>query len=565
MQDGVRGQGGREGNVTGFDPTRRLEYLGEHARPPRVVRGSPQVVAADAGGRPRQYERTENGPAFAHAYEKVWQTSSDEGVCHPPIGLVVRCDHGQVGPFERMAGTDRHDLRRGGRLGGGPGRALSAGRTDVGGGESRWRQVAGSGGSLVVDDDPSDARRRHQGEDRRAHPSRAEHRDPRLAAATHGCHAAVEGALGHRTRRHVGLEPLPLGGPQPRHDTGRGSAGVVEGARVSEKAKKPPGVCSVAAVGDRLGDECVLGAGAGQRVDDTGERRIEPGENDRVVWIKADLEGLGIPPHPMQGRFDSWPHDGASPCVLAPTADASVRSGRSLPGPYGCPQGSSTGGVRVGREARRPDDEQAANDEAVTNEEVEPDIMDDARIEAEQPAAAGAPSFRRLLTPRWIAFTIVVVLAVVAFLFLAWWQLSRFELSGSWQNFGYTLQWPFFAAFAVYLWWKLLREPASPPDPESRPVGDTATPATATPATATPATATPPTVALRSDRSRFTGSGASAVDDEATILPPLPPKRPAHSSMPHEPAQSDDDPELKAYNDYLAALHRRSQHAGGER
>jgi hypothetical protein len=207
----------------------------------------------------------------------------------------------------------------------------------------------------------------------------------------------------------------------------------------------------------------------------------------------------------------------------------------------------------------------ATNDEAVPNEEVEPDIMDDARIEAEQPAAAGAPSFRRLLTPRWIAFTIVVVLAVVAFLFLAWWQLSRFELSGSWQNFGYTLQWPFFAAFAVYLWWKLLRESASPPDPESRPVGDTSAPGDRdTPATATPATATPPTVAPRSDRSRLTGSGASAVDDVAT-LPPLPPKRPAHSSVPHLAAQADEDPELEAYNDYLAALHRRSQPAGGER
>ncbi|MEQ4207763.1 hypothetical protein [Actinopolymorpha sp. B9G3] len=177
--------------------------------------------------------------------------------------------------------------------------------------------------------------------------------------------------------------------------------------------------------------------------------------------------------------------------------------------------------------------------------------MDDARTEAEQPAAAAAPSFRRLLTPRWIAFTITVVLAVAAFLFLAWWQLNRFESSsGSWQNFGYTLQWPFFAAFAVYLWWKLLREPAPPPDLESHRVADTSAPAG--PGRVDPAAVTP-----HDSGGLLAGSDVSSGDDEAA-LPPLPSKRPLGSPVPDPMARAADDPELEAYNDYLDALHRRS-------
>lgn len=45
----------------------------------------------------------------------------------------------------------------------------------------------------------------------------------------------------------------------------------------------------------------------------------------------------------------------------------------------------------------------------------------------------------------------LVVAAAVACLALGWWQWTRFESSsGSFQNLGYALQWPLFAAFVVY-------------------------------------------------------------------------------------------------------------------
>jgi DNA-binding transcriptional regulator of glucitol operon len=49
------------------------------------------------------------------------------------------------------------------------------------------------------------------------------------------------------------------------------------------------------------------------------------------------------------------------------------------------------------------------------------------------------------------ALIVLVVVAALACLGLAWWQWSRFESSsGTGQNLGYALQWPAFAAFVVY-------------------------------------------------------------------------------------------------------------------
>jgi hypothetical protein len=78
---------------------------------------------------------------------------------------------------------------------------------------------------------------------------------------------------------------------------------------------------------------------------------------------------------------------------------------------------------------------------------------------------------KRLLTPRWIAFTLLVVVAAVGMCALGWWQWARYqEAGGSWQNLAYTVQWPLFAVFAVVVWFRLLRDagretPAAPPDP----------------------------------------------------------------------------------------------------
>lgn len=59
-----------------------------------------------------------------------------------------------------------------------------------------------------------------------------------------------------------------------------------------------------------------------------------------------------------------------------------------------------------------------------------------------------------------------MIAAASACLGLAWWQWSRFEsTSGDFQNLGYALQWPLFAGFCVYAYYKFVRYEDAPPVP----------------------------------------------------------------------------------------------------
>jgi DNA-binding transcriptional regulator of glucitol operon len=93
---------------------------------------------------------------------------------------------------------------------------------------------------------------------------------------------------------------------------------------------------------------------------------------------------------------------------------------------------------------------------------------------------------------------------------LAWWQWTRFEsASGDFQNLGYALQWPLFAGFCVYAYYKFVRYEEAPPEPKR---------------------------------------------DAVTEIPEdLLPERPTAST------QSDDDTTLREYNAYLADLAKKDK------
>jgi DNA-binding transcriptional regulator of glucitol operon len=68
--------------------------------------------------------------------------------------------------------------------------------------------------------------------------------------------------------------------------------------------------------------------------------------------------------------------------------------------------------------------------------------------------------------PRRLALIALVALAAGVCLALGWWQWSRWEsTSGSFQNLGYALQWPMFAAFCVYAYRKFMQYEQHPPEP----------------------------------------------------------------------------------------------------
>ncbi|GLY01374.1 MULTISPECIES: hypothetical protein [Actinoplanes] len=124
-----------------------------------------------------------------------------------------------------------------------------------------------------------------------------------------------------------------------------------------------------------------------------------------------------------------------------------------------------------------------------------------------------------LWTPAWLARHLLAVILTVGCLLLGWWQFSRAS-SGNAVSWGYMLQWPAFGGFVIFIWWRevqLARHKVSGVVEE--PVAETPTPATADRTPGAPVTlGRPVRVAAR------------------TATPAA------------------DDPELTAYNDYLAWL-----------
>ncbi len=100
----------------------------------------------------------------------------------------------------------------------------------------------------------------------------------------------------------------------------------------------------------------------------------------------------------------------------------------------------------------------------------------------------------------------LVISAAGGCLALGWWQWTRYEsASGTFQNLGYALQWPFFAGFCVYAYRKFIRFEEAPPEPRDA--------------------------------------------GEQTEIP--------HDLLPARPRtdpRDDDDPALREYNSYLAEL-----------
>ena len=58
-----------------------------------------------------------------------------------------------------------------------------------------------------------------------------------------------------------------------------------------------------------------------------------------------------------------------------------------------------------------------------------------------------------LWTPAWIARHVAALVLIVGFLWLGWWQYTR-AAGGNALSWGYTFQWPVFAGFVAFLWWR---------------------------------------------------------------------------------------------------------------
>jgi hypothetical protein len=126
------------------------------------------------------------------------------------------------------------------------------------------------------------------------------------------------------------------------------------------------------------------------------------------------------------------------------------------------------------------------------------------------PSAQPKPRWHFLFTPKWLGWHAFVAAAVIGMLVLGDWQFRRAE-SGNALSWAYTFEWPIFAVFAVVFWVKTILDEFKP----------------------------------------NTAAGAGAPDVELPAGAPVPRTRAQQLA---DEGPDEDDPELAAYNPYLARL-----------
>jgi hypothetical protein len=65
--------------------------------------------------------------------------------------------------------------------------------------------------------------------------------------------------------------------------------------------------------------------------------------------------------------------------------------------------------------------------------------------------------YRRLLTPKWLLLHVLVAALFVATFFLGYWQLSKAEAGGGAVNWSYALQWPLYGFMGLWFYTRMAR------------------------------------------------------------------------------------------------------------
>jgi hypothetical protein len=79
--------------------------------------------------------------------------------------------------------------------------------------------------------------------------------------------------------------------------------------------------------------------------------------------------------------------------------------------------------------------------------------------------------YKFALRPRWLVLHVLVLAAVVTMVLLGRWQLEVSNRHGfRLQNSAYSVQWWAFALFAIFFWYRILRDQARRDDAKPKPV-----------------------------------------------------------------------------------------------
>ena len=75
-----------------------------------------------------------------------------------------------------------------------------------------------------------------------------------------------------------------------------------------------------------------------------------------------------------------------------------------------------------------------------------------------RPAVIVGGVWTRLLTPRWVLLHLLVAALFVATFFLGFWQLGKAEDGGGAVNWSYALQWPLYGFMGLWFYVRMVRE-----------------------------------------------------------------------------------------------------------
>jgi DNA-binding transcriptional regulator of glucitol operon len=75
----------------------------------------------------------------------------------------------------------------------------------------------------------------------------------------------------------------------------------------------------------------------------------------------------------------------------------------------------------------------------------------------EAAAVTVAAVYARLLTPKWLLLHLLVAALFVATFFLGYWQLTKAEAGGGAVNWSYALQWPLYGFMGLWFYLRMVR------------------------------------------------------------------------------------------------------------